>query len=99
MCFPIDARTVAHVHRFEVMPGGTPTPWYIVEQPSRREVHDPTKRRAGCHLAALQCERQQKAHILRRQGACPKANPKDRRATPAAERLSRVQDLDSYFYL
>ena len=99
MCFPIHARTVAHVHRFEVIQEDPRRPGTSLSTPSRREVHDPTKRRAGCHLAALQCERQQKAHILRRQGPCPKANPKGLRATPAAERVTRVQGLDSYFYL
>ena len=114
MCFLMDARTVPHVHRFEVIqedprrPGtslstlsGTDCTIPVAADGAESVPHtDPTKSRAECHLAALQCERRQKAHVLRLRGPFPKGNPKGRRAHDLpADRITRVQVLDPYSYI
>ena len=39
MCLPMDARTVAHVHRFEVIQEDPQTPRYIVERTFPEGLH------------------------------------------------------------
>ncbi len=94
--------------------GGPQTPRYIVERTFPEGLHIPvaahgaalcrtlSQRNAeqGCHLAALLCERQQKAHILRLQGPSQKEIRKavGRNHLPA-DRVTRVRVLYPYSYM
>ncbi len=114
MCFPVDARTVAHVHRFEVIQEGPKMPRYIVERTFPQGLHIPVAA-AGAELCRTVTQRNAEDYVTwvhsyvsddKRRTFCVYDAPSPEAIRKAAARndlpvdsITRVQVLDPYFYM